>query len=171
MNPRTTNLVLVGWLLLAVGSLRAEAAAGEIEFFEKKIRPLLAERCYECHSAEAGKKIKAGLRLDHSAGWLTGGDSGPAVIPGQVEQSPLIKAIRYTGLEFEAMPPKSSLSREEVALLEDWVKRGAPAPATPGAPVAQADAKPKQVGLSIDEGRKFWAFIPPAKPTVQHCGQ
>ncbi len=166
MISRAPHFVLVGWLLLAGGAMRAAPAAGDLEFFEKKIRPLLAERCYECHSAEPGNKIKAGLSLDQAAGWLTGGDSGPAVIPGQVDQSPLIKAIRYTGLDFEAMPPKSSLSREEVALLEEWVKRGAPAPATAGAIMAQADAKPKQVGLSIEEGRKFWAFVPPVASPV-----
>ncbi len=166
MNPRTKIFVLAGWLLLAGGSSYAASGAGDLEFFEKKIRPLLAERCYECHSAEPGKKIKAGLRLDHAEGWLTGGDSGPAVVPGQVDQSPLIKAVRYSGVDFEAMPPKSSLSREEVTLLEEWVKRGAPAPVTAGAMVAQVDGKPKQAGLSIEEGRKFWAFIPPTTHPV-----
>ena len=166
MNSRSPNLVPAVWLLLVGGALRAAPGVGDLEFFEKNIRPLLAERCYECHSAEPGKKIKAGLRLDHSAGWLMGGDSGPAVIPGHIDQSPLIKAVRYTGLDFEAMPPKSSLSREEVALLEEWVKRGAPAPTTSVAMVAQSGAKPRQVGLSIEEGRKFWAFIPPAKHPV-----
>ncbi|MEY2878116.1 MAG: hypothetical protein RLZZ15_496 [Verrucomicrobiota bacterium] len=150
----------------------AAPAAADLEFFEKKIRPLLVERCYECHSAQPGKKIKAGLRLDHAAGWLSGGDSGPALVPGEVEKSALIKAVRYTGLEFEAMPPKSQLAREEVALLEEWVKRGAPVPEeTP--PVIAGDAvgagvgpKPKQVGLTIEEGKKFWAFVPPANPPV-----
>lgn len=144
--------------LLAVGAAHG-ADAGDLEFFEKKIRPILAERCYECHAAD--KKIKAGLRLDVTEGWLQGGDSGPAVIPGNVEQSALIKAVRYTGLEFEAMPPKSALPREEQALLEEWVKRGAPGPA-PSANGGRA----RQVGLSIEEGKKFWAFVPPAEPKV-----
>ena len=152
------RLVLTsGTLLSAVGARSAEA--GDLEFFEKKIRPILAERCYECHAAD--KKIKAGLRLDLTAGWLQGGDSGPAVIPGNVDQSPLIKAVRYSGLDFEAMPPKSALPKEEIALLEDWVKRGAPAPAAPA-----GGARVRQVGLSLDEGKKFWAFIPPAEPAI-----
>jgi cytochrome c553 len=148
-------------LLFVLPALAADVA--DLEFFEKKIRPILAERCYECHAAD--HKIKAGLRLDHTAGWLQGGDSGPAVMPGNVDASPLIKAIRYSGLEFEAMPPKSALPKEEIALLEEWVKRGAPAPA------AQAGSGGgRQIGLSIEEGRKFWAFIPPTEPKVPDAG-
>jgi hypothetical protein len=133
-----------------------------IEFFEKKIRPLLAERCYECHSE--AKKIKGGLHLDLAGGWLAGGDSGPAVMAGSPEESLLIKAVRYTDRDLK-MPPKKKLPPAEVALLEEWVKRGAPAPAA-----NVASARPKQVGLSLEEGRKFWAFIPPkpvAPPAVK----
>jgi hypothetical protein len=144
-------------LLLAAPAARATSPA-DLEFFEKKIRPLLVERCHECHSA--GKKIKAGLRLDHAAGWLRGGDSGPALIPGDVEKSPLIKAVRYSGLEFEAMPPETQLTRAEVALLEEWVKRGAPAP-DEAPPSAATENAPKKIGMSVEEGRKFWSFIPP----------
>ncbi len=157
---------VIAALALLGGSIRG-ADAGDLEFFEKKIRPLLVERCYECHSE--GKKIKAGLRLDHTEGWRRGGDSGPAVVPGNVEGSPLIKAVRYTGLEFEAMPPKSQLTHAETALLEEWVKRGSPGPDAAMASAATPDtaaAKPKQVGLTVAEGRKFWAFIPPAKSDV-----
>ena len=151
--------VLVG-LALAAGAGRLVAVeAADLEFFEKKIRPLLAERCYECHSAE--HKTKAGLRLDVTEGWMKGGDSGAAVVPGQVDQSALIKAVRYTGLEFEPMPPKSALSREEVALLEEWVKRGAPGPV--GDAVA---AKPRSGGMTLAEGRKFWAFVPPTAAPI-----
>ncbi|MBI5771496.1 MAG: DUF1553 domain-containing protein [Verrucomicrobia bacterium] len=155
--------VLAVGAFTAVGSGLRAAGAADHEFFEKRIRPLLAERCYECHSE--GKKIKAGLRLDQAAGWLHGGDSGPAVVPGKVDDSPLIKAVRYTGLEFEAMPPKTQLSREEVALLEEWVKRGAPAPDTGGAAATTADRE-KKSGLSIAEGRRFWSFLPLADPPI-----
>jgi len=149
----------ITFALLAGGARLGAVEAADLEFFEKKIRPLLAERCYECHSAEY--KTKAGLRLDGTEGWIKGGESGPAVVPGNVDQSALIKAVRYTGLEFEPMPPKSALSREEVALLEEWVKRGAPGPAG----VAVAD-KPRTGGMTIAEGRKFWSFVPPAAPVV-----
>ncbi|MBL9210154.1 MAG: DUF1553 domain-containing protein [Opitutaceae bacterium] len=144
---------------LLAAAVAGAAEPGDLEFFEKKIRPILAERCYECHAADT--KIKAGLRLDLTAGWLQGGDSGPAVIPGNVDQSPLIKAVRYTGLDFEAMPPKSALPKEEVALLEEWVKRGAPGPAAPA-----GGGRARQVGLSIEEGKKFWAFVPPVEPAI-----
>ncbi|MFZ9839000.1 MAG: DUF1553 domain-containing protein [Opitutaceae bacterium] len=146
-------------LALAAPALAADPAG--IEFFEKQIRPLLASRCLECHAAE--HKVKAGLRLDHPAGWLLGGDSGPAVLPGRPDESPLIKAIRYTKLEFEAMPPRSALPREEVALLEEWVRRGAPAPDEP-APVP--GAAPARRALTVEEGRRFWSFIPPAPAAV-----
>ncbi|MBL9199005.1 MAG: DUF1553 domain-containing protein [Opitutaceae bacterium] len=152
-------------LLLAFSPLPAAATppAADLDFFEKKIRPLLIERCYECHSA--GKKIKAGLRLDHRAGWLEGGDSGPALVPGNAEKSALIKAVRYTKLEFEAMPPKTQLPREEIALLEEWVKRGAPAPDEP-APAAVAAEGAKKSGMTVAEGKTFWSFVPPANPPV-----
>ncbi|MEO6245482.1 MAG: DUF1549 domain-containing protein, partial [Opitutaceae bacterium] len=163
MTARFLPLVLAIAFALPGGHARAAGSADDLEFFEKKIRPLLAERCYECHSVE--KKIKAGLRLDHAEGWRTGGDSGAAVVPGDVDRSPLIKAVRYSGLEFEAMPPKSQLAREEVMLLEEWVRRGAPAP---DAAIASnlPPANPKQVGLTLDEAKTFWAFIPPKRPPV-----
>src|SRR5690349_18371214 len=73
---------------------------GAIEFFEKRIRPLLAEQCYKCHSAES-EKLKGQLRLDSRQGMLTGGDSGPAMVPGDPERSLLIKAVRYTDKDLQ----------------------------------------------------------------------
>jgi len=159
MRLTTARRLLAALITVAGAGFARGAETNDLDFFERKIRPLLVDRCYECHSAEG--KTKAGLRLDTPEGWLAGGDSGPAVIPGSVERSPLIKAIRYSGLDFEAMPPKSALSGDEVALLEEWVKRGAPAPAGHASAV-----RAKQVGLSLDAGRKFWAFVPPAQPAV-----
>jgi hypothetical protein len=170
-NPRLRRRRLPAWLAACAlgGSVVATGQAqpgGEgIEFFEKRIRPLLAERCYECHSAE--NKVKGGLHLDTDGGWLIGGDSGPAVTAGKPDKSLLIKAVRYTDRDLK-MPPKKRLPPEEVALLEDWVKRGAPAPAA-----KVASTPPKQVGLSLEEGRRFWAFIPPKKvapPAVRDAG-
>ena len=86
--------------------------------------PLLATHCYACHSAEA-KEVKGNLRLDSKAGWMRGGDSGPAVEPGKAEKSLLIRAVRYQDIE---MPPEGRLSDAQIAVLEKWVAMGAPDP-------------------------------------------
>jgi hypothetical protein len=135
-------------------------AAGDDDlFFESKVRPVLIKRCYDCHSTE--KKTKGGLALDTRAGWQHGGDNGPAIIPGDLTKSLVIKAVRYLDKDF-AMPPKSRLPADEVAILEEWVKRGAPDPRT--GETAKA-AKPKRT-INLDEGRKFWAFQPVANPAA-----
>lgn len=146
-------LVIV--ILIAFGSL---AGADEgMDFFEKKVRPLLAERCLECHSAE--HKIKGGLRLDLRDGWVKGGDAGPAIVPGDVAKSLLIEAVHYGNLDLQ-MPPKKPLSKDEISVLEEWVKLGAPDPRTEGAVVK------KQTGLSVEAGRKFWSYAPIATPAI-----
>src|SRR5688500_589244 len=120
MFPRPT------FLLIAAFALHVSASADEgNDFFEKKVRPLLAERCLDCHSAE--KKIKGGLRLDTREGWSAGGDSGPAIVPGDPEKSLLITAVRYTDRDLQ-MPEKRKLPDAEIATLEQWVKMGAPDP-------------------------------------------
>jgi hypothetical protein len=135
-------------------------AAGDDDlFFESKVRPVLIKRCYECHSTE--KKIKGGLNLDSRAGWQEGGDNGPAIVPGDLTKSLVIKAVRYLDEDF-AMPPKSRLPADEVAILEEWVKRGAPDPRTGDAAKA---TKPKR-GIDLEAGRKFWAFQPVTNPTA-----
>src|SRR6516164_6516811 len=105
--------IKTGWMgLVALGVLGwlqapAVAAAPEgVEFFEKKIRPLLVENCYRCHGA--GKKVKGNLRLDSRATMLEGGDTGPAVVPGQPARSLLIKAVGYKDPDLR-MPPRSKL--------------------------------------------------------------
>ena len=140
------------------GALHAAApSAQQVEFFEKQIRPILAERCYECHSAE--KKQKGGLSLDTRDAVLKGGDTGPALVAGDPEKSLLIEAVRYKNHDLQ-MPPKKQLAAAEVKALEDWVKMGAPDPRE-AAPVAK-------VGRVIDiaEGRKFWSFTPLARVAV-----
>ena len=133
-------------------------AAGDDDlFFESKVRPVLIKRCYDCHSTE--KKTKGGLALDTRAGWQHGGDNGPAIVPGDLTKSLVIKAVRYLDKDF-AMPPKSRLPADEVAILEEWVKRGAPDPRTDDTAKA---AKPKR-SIDLEAGRKFWAFQPVANP-------
>jgi hypothetical protein len=141
-----------------------------VEFFEKKIRPVLTEHCYSCHSADAAakKKFKGGLLLDTRDGLLKGGDSGPVVTPGKPADSLLIQSLKY-GDDLK-MPPKGKLPDAVVADFEAWVKMGAPDPrlASPGLTPGGA----KQIGLSFEEGRKFWAYKPvarPVMPAVKHA--
>jgi len=141
-----------------------------IEFFEKNIRPVLADQCYKCHSQEAKekKKLKAKLYLDSWDGMKKGGESGdPAVVPGDPEKSALIKAIRYknTGDDEDMnMPPKlkdgsgGKLPDETIKKFEEWIKMGAPYPK--GAK-AQGPAAPS----SLDE-KSQWAFQPPREPVT-----
>lgn len=105
--------------------LRAEEETGTV-YFEKKIRPLLVKHCYECHSEE-GKQQQGGLLLDRSSGWLKGGETDKAVVPGEPESSLLIKAVRYSD-EIQ-MPPEYELAKSDVQLLEKWIEMGAPGPA------------------------------------------
>src|SRR5437870_2272388 len=102
----------------------ADADPANVEFFEKKIRPVLVENCYKCHG-NGNKKGK--LQLDSRAGMLKGGETGPVIVPGQPDNSLLIKAIRYTDDQLR-MPPKSKLSEANIADFITWVKSGAPWP-------------------------------------------
>src|SRR5436190_7822200 len=95
-----------------------------IEFFEKKIRPVLVERCHSCHSAGAAK-LKGGLRLDTLETALKGGDTGPAFVAGQPEKSLIVEAVSYQNVDLR-MPPKGKLPAQQIADLREWVKRGAP---------------------------------------------
>ncbi|MCU0874357.1 MAG: hypothetical protein MUE50_18645, partial [Pirellulaceae bacterium] len=101
----------------------AEPTAEQLEDFEKHVRPVLVEHCYECHSAKTDD-IKGGLQLDSRAAAMTGGDSGAVIVPGEPDDSPLIAAIRWETSGFQ-MPPKSKLPAEAIGALEQWVKSGA----------------------------------------------
>ncbi|MSU51262.1 MAG: DUF1553 domain-containing protein [Opitutus sp.] len=140
--------------LLAVTTAWAADPAG-VAFFEQKVRPVLVEHCYECHSADA-KKIKANLLLDSKAGWEKGGDSGePAIIPGKPETSSLIRGIQHLEEDFQMPPKKPKLPDAVIADLVAWVKMGAPDPREGGAVVARRGDK------------TWWSLqpIPPLDPT------
>ncbi|MGY8649666.1 MAG: c-type cytochrome domain-containing protein, partial [Verrucomicrobiia bacterium] len=130
----------------------SEFSALDLEFFEKKIRPVLVEHCYKCHSAKS-KKLKAGLRLDHRAGVLKGGDSGPSVVSGKPEQSLLIEAIGFDNVDLE-MPPRGKLAGEQIANLTEWVKRG-----TQWHNESVADGTQKEFNLAERKSR-HWAWQP-----------
>jgi hypothetical protein len=125
-----------------------------IEFFEKHVRPVFVEHCHQCHSAEA-EKLKGGLLLDTKDGLLKGGDTGPAIVPGEPDKSLLIKAIRYTDENLQMPPKGKKLTPEQVAHLEAWVKMGAPDPRV---------AKPKIADTK--KAGEHWAFKPIKMPPV-----
>lgn len=136
----------------------------EAVFFERRIRPLLVENCYECHSTDA-KEIKGGLLLDSRAGVIKGGNTGPAVVPGLPDASLIIRAVRHTDPEL-SMPPKKKLSPQQIADLVEWVRMGAPDPRI------QVTVASVQSKSTIDwvKAREFWAFRPlrsPAFPAVR----
>jgi hypothetical protein len=133
------------WFLVLAPQLAAEEPHA---LYESRIRPLLIEQCYSCHS-ETTKKVKGDLKLDTPTAWLKGGSSGPAVVPGRPNDSPLIQAIRRNHKDISAMPPEKPLTREQISLLEDWVKRGAPAPAGP---------PPKKPTEPISTAQQRWPF-------------
>src|SRR5262245_21102977 len=95
-----------------------------VEFFERKIRPLFSAHCFDCHGPD---KQEGELRLDGHAAVLAGGNRGPAVVPGDPETSPLVRAVRYTDEDFQ-MPPSGKLDDPEIASIVEWVRRGAPGP-------------------------------------------
>ncbi|MFN0199303.1 MAG: PSD1 and planctomycete cytochrome C domain-containing protein [Planctomycetaceae bacterium] len=133
-----------------------------IEYFELHIRPLLVERCYECHSSESDP-IEGGLRLDSRSGWQAGGDSGPAVVPGKPNESRLLKAVLYQDPTL-AMPPDNALSKREIELLHKWIEIGAPDPRS------EAN-QPETSAPDFEIARQFWSFravVEPVPPTVMN---
>jgi cytochrome c553 len=148
------------WPALALLAL-APAVRGEdkppsaegVEFFEKKVRPVLVKHCYGCHSADA-KKVKGEYRLDTRAGVLAGGASGPSVVPGDPAKSLLVQAVRHAD-PAPQMPPDAKLKPEEVADLEAWVKMGAPDPRGGGGAAKAID---------FEKAKEFWSFKPVVRP-------
>jgi mono/diheme cytochrome c family protein len=133
----------------------ADPSKAQLDFFEGKIRPVLANNCYKCHSTKA-EKVKGGLLLDSREGVLKGGDSGPALVPGNPDTSLLIKAIRYTDPDLQMPPKGDKLSDQQINDLVAWVKMGAPDPRL--ATDAQKNWK--------DASAKHWAWQPVKKPAV-----
>ena len=150
-NRVAASLCLMA-LLVFSGGLRADspASAEALQFFESKVRPLLAESCFKCHGQ---KKQKGKLRLDRHDAILSGGESGPAVVPGNPRASLLIRAVGYQDAELK-MPPKQKLSDDQVSILARWVELGAPWPKEEGA------GPPRRApGLAVtDKDRDWWAF-------------
>jgi mono/diheme cytochrome c family protein len=135
--------------------IAAEPTKAQVDFFESKVRPVLANNCYKCHSAKA-EKVKGGLLLDSREAVLKGGDSGPAIVPGNPENSLLIKAVNYSDPDLQMPPKGDKLSDQQIADLTTWIRMGAPDPRVANA--AQKDWK--------DPNAKHWAWQPVKKPAV-----
>ena len=145
-----------GCALLGLAATASGAGADPegVAFFEKRIRPVLVEWCFKCHSAQS-EKLKGNLHLDSREGMLKGGDTRPAVVPSNVEKSLLIEAVRYGNPDLQ-MPPKGKLTDEQISDLAIWVRLGAPWPADSAASPA---AKKDEFNL---ENRRLahWAWKP-----------
>ena len=117
--------VLRGGLLVGLPlgvSAAATVPAKDIEFFETRIRPLLADKCYNCHSKQADK-VRGGLLLDSSEAVLHGGNTGPALVPGKPDDSLLIQAVRYKDEDLQMPPKGEKLTDQQIADLTEWVRR------------------------------------------------
>ena len=155
-------------LLFSLATIRAVHGQSEprtgVEFFESRIRPVLVRECFGCHSDRTGR-IRGGLRLDTRRQILTGGDSGPAIVPGSPDESLLYLAMNHDGL---AMPPKRKLSPRILSDFRQWITMGAPDPRRTAAVAVRSTVSPADVRRARES---FWAYQPvePQVPAdVQH---
>lgn len=167
-------------VLLVVSDLNAAASSGKkiedaagLVFFENKIRPVLVDKCYRCHSVQS-KKLKAGLMLDHRSRMLKGGDSGASIRPGHADESLLIETIFYQNPDLQ-MPPKSKLADEVIANFKKWIEMGAPWPEelAPTRLAGKGDSAVIEVeGFDIEKRRSgHWSWQPikrPERPQVSN---
>ena len=176
MRPRST-LAFAAFLATATALVAADGptppaapiSPDDLQFFETKIRPVLADQCYRCHSAQA-EKLRGDLHLDTRAGTLEGGESGPALVPGQPEQSLLIEAIRYGNPDLRMPPKGNKLPDDIIADFVEWIRRGAPDPRT------MASAASPATGAAVTAhvyapSKDHWSFKPvvqPEVPATQH---
>ncbi len=152
MSKSKPVFILTGALAFVLPAFADEPTKEQLDFFEGKIRPILSEKCYKCHSLESGKS-KGGMTLDLAASTLKGGDTGPGIVPGDPAKSLIYKAVTYTDKDME-MPPSSSggkLSDQQIADIATWIKMGAPDP-------RKDAAKAKKLSGLNDSARNHWAY-------------
>jgi hypothetical protein len=155
MSPRHC---IVGAIVALSVSAPVAAQTTDVEFFEAKIRPVLAERCYSCHNSKMAAP-KGELVLDTKEGLLKGGMSGAVLVPGKPAESRLLKVLSYTD-PLVQMPPSGKLADAVLEDFSQWIAKGAVDPRA-SAP-ALASASPQYKGMSLEDGRKWWAFQPVA---------
>ncbi|MCS7046685.1 MAG: DUF1549 domain-containing protein, partial [Gemmataceae bacterium] len=156
-------IIGVGWPGRGIDPPSAQTkapAAEDADWFSKRVRPILEANCFRCHS-HAAKKSKGGLMLDSRTSLLKGGNNGPAIVPGHPEKSLLIRAVEQADDELR-MPPQGKLNADEVAVLRQWVRDGAPWPG--GAAVSV-----RRPGDITAEDRAWWAFQPVRTPRLPEC--
>ena len=153
MNQPTTILLIFACAMGAVNA--ADGDAAKLEFFESRIRPVLVENCYKCHSQQA-KMVRGGLLLDSRAGVAHGGESGAVVVPGKPAESLLLSSLKHESYE---MPPDRKLPGSVIADFEKWIADGAVDPRNGGKTMLRET-------IDLDEGRKFWCFQPIKKPSI-----
>ena len=151
------SLSLIAWMPLR--AVAADLTPNQVDFFENRIRPVLADNCYKCHSTLA-EKVKGGLLLDSREALLKGGDSGVVLVPGDPERSSLIKAVRYTDPDLQ-MPKDKKLPADQIADLVTWVKMGAPDPRS-----ATADQR-----KWTDDKTNHWAWQPVKRQPIPEVSQ
>ena len=155
MTRRLATFGVLAWLSVSPKVAYGEVAANGIDFFESRIRPVLVESCYDCHSAEKGT-TEGELALDNCGAVLRGGRSGPVVVPGEPQASRLLQVIEYhdAGLQ---MPPDGRLPDEVVAAFREWIAMGAPDPRDSAAP---------EVDTIASRSAEHWAFQQPMRPEL-----
>ena len=154
-----------GFIRAADPTPPAPISAADIAFFETKIRPVLADQCYRCHSNQS-EKIRGGLRLDTRAATLEGGDSGSALVPGKPDESLLIEAIRYGNPDLRMPPKGNKLSDDVIADFVEWIRRGAPDPRTAATVAAAPTSAPVATGRAYAPSKDHWSFKPVVQPDV-----
>jgi hypothetical protein len=166
VSVRSWRAIIALFVLVEAPNVRAQdnaPDAGALEFFERRVRPILSDNCFSCHSAQS-KSLKGGLRLDGRDTMIKGGDTGPAIEPGAPDKSLLIKAIGYKNVDLQ-MPPKGKLPDAAIADLTRWVKLGAPWP--------KLAAKSETENYAFDlekRKREHWAWRPIIRPSVPVAG-
>ncbi len=153
--PRRRITSAAGFIGFFMASLASADEQAGLEFFETKIRPVLVQHCYECHSADS-KPVQGGLRLDTRDAMRKGGDSGAAVAPGNLDDSLILAALKYDGFE---MPPKGRLNESIVSDFAKWIEMGAPDPRDGEGSVAQTE-------IDFTKAASYWAFQTPRKSAL-----
>jgi hypothetical protein len=154
---RFLTCLTVCFILVPVSLVGDEPTAEQLKFFETRIRPLLSDRCYECHSGDAGE-VESEFQIDSREGILRGGIHGPAVVPGDPDKSLMIFAVNHA-VQMD-MPPKFKLPQREIDDLTNWVKMGLPWPDAKST-AQNTSPEPHEAPLITAEDRQFWSFRPP----------